>query len=347
LNTRPKRFWKLIPIRLILGAIGLGLLGHVLWANRGSFREVFGHQPDLRYLALAYLLCLMGLTSTFVRWYVVVRSQGLPFRLRDAVKIGFLGNAVDLIVPAQVGGDVLKAAYVCRLQPLRTRAIAAIMIDRAIGVLGLLLLASVMGALRWPASGPPVKHLIQLVWFALAVGFAGFATVLVPEWLHPFERLAAHHERLRRILAELHAMGMAYRDRKAGLALGLAMSMGSHSLYALSFYAVSRALLPHSPTLLQHLQMVPLVMFTVMVPLPFGALGLGEQVSDGLFRMIGHPLGGLAMMGFRVVGLAVSGVSILVYLANSGGLPGHAVEASLEFTERVASREQSATNLTD
>ena len=166
------------------------------------------------------LFCLTALTSTFVRWYVVVRSQGLPFRLRDAVKVGFLGNAVDLIVPAQVGGDVLKAAYLCRLQPRRTRAIAAIMIDRAIGVLGLLLLASLAGALRWSASGPPVKHLIQLVWFALAVGSAGLATVFVPGWLRPFERLAAHHERPRRIVAELHAMGMAYRDRKAALALG-------------------------------------------------------------------------------------------------------------------------------
>lgn len=333
MTTLPKRFSKLIPIRLILGAIGLSLLGHVLWANRGSFREVFGHQPDLRYLALAYLLCLLGLTSTFVRWYVVVRSQGLPFRLRDAVKIGFLGNAVDLIVPAQVGGDVLKAAYLCRLQPRRTRAIAAIMIDRAIGVLGLFLLASLMGALRWAASDPPVRHLIQLVWLALAVGSAGLATVFIPGWLHPFERLAAHSERLRRILAELHAMGMAYRDRKTGLALGLAMSTGSHSLYALSFYAVSRALLPHSPTLLEHLQIVPLVLFTTIVPLPFGALGLSEQVSDELFRMIGHPMGGLAMMGFRVVSLAVSGVSILIYLANAQHLQSFKAKTSLDVTE--------------
>jgi uncharacterized protein (TIRG00374 family) len=333
-TTRPRRFSKLFPIRLILWAIGLGLLGHVLWANRGSFREVFGHRPDPRYLALAYLLCLLGLTSTFVRWYVVVRSQGMTFRLRDAVKIGFLGNAVDLIVPAQVGGDVLKAAYLCRLQPRRTRAIAAIMIDRAIGVLGLLLLASLMGAMRWPASGPTVRRLIQLVWCALAMASAALATVFIPGSLRPFERLGAHHERLRRVLAELNAMGMAYRGRKAGLALSLAMSVGSHSLYALSFAAVSQALLPHAPTLLEHLQMVPLVLFTTIVPLPFGALGLSEQVSHELFWIIGYPLGSLAMMGFRVVSLAVSGVSILVYLANSQSLPSHASETIPELAER-------------
>jgi uncharacterized protein (TIRG00374 family) len=297
------------------------LLGHVLWASRGSFREVLAHRPDFRYLALAYLLCLLGLTSTFVRWFVVVRSQGLPLRLRDAVRLGFLGNAVDLIVPAQVGGDVLKAAYLCREQARRTRAIASIMIDRAIGVLGLFLLASLMGALRWPMSGLPVRRLIVVVWAALAAGSAGLALIFVPGSLHPLERLAAHRERLRRIVAELHAMSVAYRNPtgKAGLALGLTMSTGSHALYALSFAMVSQALLPHPPTVLEHLQMVPLVLFTVIVPLPFGALGLGEQVSDELFQMVGHPLGGLAMMGFRVVSLAVSAVSITVYLANAQG----------------------------
>jgi hypothetical protein len=81
--------------------------------------------------------------------------------------------------------------------------------------------------------------------------------------------------------------------------------------------------------------MVPLVLFTVIVPLPFGALGLGEQVSDELFRMVGHPLGGLAMMGFRVVSLAVSAVSIAVYLANAGPPVRRESEPIPEPAERV------------
>ena len=155
-----------------------------------------------------------------------------------------------------------------------------------------------------------------MVWLALTVGLAGLSTVFSPALLRPFDRLAAHRGWLARILAELHAMSMAYRDRKAGLALGLVLATCSHALYSLSFFAVSRALLPHSPSIFQHLQMVPLVVFTTIVPLPFGALGLGEQVSDELFRMTGHEMGGVAMMGFRVVSLAVGAVSITVYLTH-------------------------------
>ena len=45
-----------------------------------------------------------------------MRVQGLSLRFRDAVRVGFVGNAVDLIVPGQVGGDVVKATYLYRTQ---------------------------------------------------------------------------------------------------------------------------------------------------------------------------------------------------------------------------------------
>ena len=54
-------------------------------------------------------------------------------------------------------------------------------------------------------------------------------------------------------------------------------------------------------TLAQHFLMVPLTLFTMAVPLPFGALGVSEGVGDQLFKLVGHPSGALAMMGFRVL----------------------------------------------
>ena len=54
-------------------------------------------------------------------------------------------------------------------------------------------------------------------------------------------------------------------------------------------------------TLVQHFLMVPLTLFSMAVPLPFGALGLSEEVGQQLFKLVGHPSGALAMMGFRVL----------------------------------------------
>jgi len=265
---------------------------------------------------LAFALCLTALVSTFVRWWILVRAQGLSLRLRDAIRVGFVGNAVDQIVPGQVGGDVVKAAFLCRIHERRTRAVASIVINRGVGMLGLFVLAGVMGAVNWPASGADVRRLIVVAWGAVLAGTVVLAAALTPAMIRPLDRLARHHGRTRSLIAELHAVSQTYRDRKAAVLLGLAMSTSSHALYALSFSAVSAALIPHPPSLAQHLQMVPLVLFTTVVPLPFGALGLSEQVSDSLFAMIGHPAGALVMLGFRLVGLAVGCVSTTVYMAS-------------------------------
>ena len=51
--------WNSLRRRLVRGvlwAVALGLLARVLWVNQKSFREVFDHKPDLRYLALAFAL---------------------------------------------------------------------------------------------------------------------------------------------------------------------------------------------------------------------------------------------------------------------------------------------------
>ena len=112
-------------------------------------------------------------------------------------------------------------------------------------------------------------------------------------------------------------MSEGYR-RRLGTVLGcLIFSSAIHALFVLAYYAVSCTLFPEGlPTLAQHFLLVPLTLFTTAVPLPFGALGLSEGVSDGLFRMVSHPGGALAMMGFRVLMYAGGLVSVCFYLAN-------------------------------
>jgi hypothetical protein len=75
--------------------------------------------------------------------------------------------------------------------------------------------------------------------------------------------------------------------------------------------------------------MVPLVLFTTVVPLPFGALGLSEQVSESLFRMIGHPMGALVMLAFRLVSLAIGCISITVYMTSGREIPQPAREGRI------------------
>ena len=315
--SRKSSFARPLLVNGLLIGVASGLLALAISQNREQIREVMARGADLRLVAISFAGYLVALVLTFVRWFVLVRALGLPFRVRDALRLGFIGNVFNLVIPGAVGGDVVKAAFLCREQARRTRAVASMVIDRILGLLGLFLLAGLTGGVAWESAGPEVRRLIVVVWAAAGAGLVGLVVLFTPALYRPLERLFAGYGRLETFFSELVAMASSYRRRTGTVAAMLGLAMAIHALYVLVFYGVSRAIFPAGlPGLAQHLVIVPLVLFTTALPLPFGALGLTEQVSDGLFRLAGHPGGAVALMAYRVVMYVGGLVSLVVYLAN-------------------------------
>jgi glycosyltransferase 2 family protein len=313
---QPSRSLRSFAIQASLLALTFGLLSWTVWANRGQIREVIARSPDGRMFALGYGFSLAATLLTFVRWYFLVRALRLPFSIRDALRLGFIGLIFNVVVPGAVGGDVAKAAFLCREQARKTLAVASVLLDRVVGLLGLFLLASVAGAMGWSIATALVRRLIVIVWGAAALGLLGLIVAFSPAVFARLARLVARWRRLEVMTIELQAMASAYRARPGAVVGGVVLSIGTHALNVLAFYAVGLALFPRVPTLGQHMLIVPLVFVTTAVPLPFGALGLGEAVSGQLFRLIGHEGGAITMMGFRVLQYGLLAVAVVVYLLN-------------------------------
>jgi hypothetical protein len=238
------------------------------------------------------------------------------FTLRAAVLLGFIGNVFNLVIPGAVGGDLIKAAYLVKMHVKKTQAIASMVIDRIIGLLALFALASIAGALVWNSAPEEVRRLIMAAWVATALGVVVLAAIFAQAFTQVFPGLGRGHSRLHVIAAELNEMSSTYRRRLDVVGTCGAMSLGNHSLNVLAFFLVGKMLFPAmTTTLAQHFLMAPLTLFTMAVPLPFGALGLSEGVGDQLFKLVNHPSGGLAMMGFRVVMYGGALIGAIVYLA--------------------------------
>jgi len=308
---------RALIVNAALVAVAFGLLGLVVHQNRAKIREVFAKPVDYRCFAVGLAVYLTALVLTFARWHRLVRAQGIDFSLRDAVRLGFIGNVFNLVIPGAVGGDVIKAAFLCRMHPDRKpQAVASMVLDRVLGLLGLFLLAGTAGLLSWRGADPQVRLLIGLIWGALVAGFTGLAVAFSPGLYRPLNRLVAGRGKLETIVRELESIGSAYRERLGTVAGMLAAAVVSHALFVLAFYSASLALFDAMPTLVQHYLMVPLALFTTAVPLPFGALGLSESISGKLFEMVHHTEGAIAMMAFRILMYASGAFSACVYLAN-------------------------------
>jgi glycosyltransferase 2 family protein len=326
-----------LVVNAALVALAFGLLGLVVWRNWPKILAVFSRPLDLKLLAVAEVIYLAGIVLTFVRWYLLVRVVDPRFTPRAAVLLGFIGNVFNLVIPGAVGGDLIKAAYLARMHVKKTQAIASMVIDRIVGLLGLFALGSIAGALVWGTAPSDVRRLILAVWATTGLGVLLLAAIFAQAFTALFPGLGRGHSRLHLIAAELKEMSTTYRRRLDVVGTALVMSMGNHTLNVLAFYLVGLMLFPSmTTTIAQHFLLVPLTLFTTAVPLPFGALGLSEGVADQLFTLVNHPSGFLAMMGFRVVMYGGALIGAIVYLAKlkeARGLTASAHQIEEELSE--------------
>ena len=313
-HLRPRLVVNAFPV-----VLAFTLLGLVLWRNNEKIGELLRHRLDLRLLGLGLLIYQVSLLITYCRWYMLVRVVEPCFKLRATIVLGFIGNFFSLVIPGPVGGDFIKAAYLLRMHIKQTQAVATILLDRIVGLLGLFVLAAGAGGLAWGMATPDVRKLIVAAWVALGLGMILLASILTQVLTQFFPGLGGEGDgRLSLIMSELKAVSTTYWLRLDVVLTGLGLSVIGHTLNVLAFFLVGKMLFPTemTTTLAQHYLMVPLILFSTVVPLPFGALGLSEGVSDQLLHLVGHPGGALAMIGFRVLAYGCGLIAACVYLVN-------------------------------
>jgi glycosyltransferase 2 family protein len=281
---------------LVRAVVAFGLLGLAIGMNRREIRDVLADRPDPIGFVKALGFYLAGLLFSYYRWYLLVRAVGLRFRYRDAVRLGFIGALFDFVIPGAVFGNVVKAAFLCRERPEdKPKAIGSVIVNFLAGLIGLFLIAALVGTIGRSQLAPGVRKLVVAAWIAVALSTLALGVAI----------------RRRR--------AGAYRDHLGLVALAILMGTGTHSLNVLAFFQTSIALFGASsvPGLAEHFLIVPLVLFTTAVPLPFGALGVSEQASKGLFGLMHYDSGAVAMLGFRVVMIAGAAIGAVVYLLNA------------------------------
>ena len=207
----------------------------------------------LSYLALASVIAGASVLLTFVRWYILVRAQGLPFTLPSVLRLGMVGFYLSTFLPFAIGGDVIKAAFIAREQSRRTVAVTTVIIDRVIGLCGLIWLTAICGSLFWltgllPTIATSEDAIVVLeTIFVIAAGLTGASIVF---WVLlgrlPLARAERLSEFLRKIpkvggpLAELWQAGWLYRCQGRSVLLALGLAIAGHLGFVLVFFLAWR-----------------------------------------------------------------------------------------------------------
>jgi uncharacterized membrane protein YbhN (UPF0104 family) len=249
--------------------------------------------------------------------------------LRDAFRLGLVGYFFNTFLPGSVGGDLLKAAFIAREQKRRTVAVSTVLIDRGVGLWGLVALTALVGGAYWAAGDPIITgqpNLVLAIRVAVAIMAASVAAWLLLGLL-PERRAQRFARRLHSIpkigkpLSEFWGAVWLYRQSGITVLKGLLMSMGGHVFTVLSFYFAAmtfqRADEPlHMPSLREHFVIVPPgIAFQGFFPSP-GGVGGAEYVFGELYRAAGgDPRGGiLGCLGFRCCSWVLGLAGYVVYL---------------------------------
>jgi uncharacterized protein (TIRG00374 family) len=330
---------KRLILNLAKYALGLGVLGVLIWqlwapANGHGLQEhwhkhvVEGQPFAYQYLILAFCIGLASIVLTFVRWYFLVRAQGLPFTLADALRLGAIGIFFNSFLPGGVGGDIIKAAFLARSQSRRTVAVATVIMDRAIALWALFWFVGLLGLAFWllgrlrPDAGQAAQVIITGSVLITAVSWVAWILLgLLPP--APAERFAGRLARLPKVgssAAEFWRAVVMYRKQQWVVYLVMLLCWIGHAGFVLTFYCCVLTLWDPSagpiPDLTEHFLLVPIGLVVQAIPGLPGGLGLGELGFGGLYLWFGYAAenGVLGMLVQRLINYALGAIGCVVYL---------------------------------
>ena len=354
---RIKRHLQRIVLNALKYGVTLALVAYVLvTAYRDQAFSQLTEQPkNWPVLAVAAVAGLGAVLLTFVRWALLVRALDLPFTLKDALRLGFLGYLLNFVSLGAVGGDLFKAVFVARQFPgRRPEAVATVVLDRVIGLYMLFVMATVaiLATGQLANADESVRVISRGAIFATLAGAAGVIVLLIPGVTQGgFSSLLNRLPKVGPIFGKLLGAVRIYRRRPGVLVLAAALSVGVHSLSTLSVYLVARGLPGECPSLADHFVMIPLAFVTGVLPLPGNGLGAFEVVVKTLYERVpvkmhvaeGH--GFVVSLGYRAVTILIALIGVCYYLASRGEVTSVLAEAERELDDEEEQPLMEGTNL--
>jgi len=307
--------------RALLFLLKAGLAVALLhWMVRRSILD-FGVLSRLAVDSRTIGLCALGLACVFLavallakRLTLILRHRDLPVPFSRALGLTLIGALFGSVLPGLVGGDVVKAVYLCTdARGRRVEALAGVMVDRVLGLYSLLLLGTLaLGAARlahfeWVSM--PILMAAPTAVAALTAGMVMIAWDAPARWgavRAVFVRLPGKIQTLIRSLR-------SYLKSPALMLRVVALSLCVHGLTVIAF-VIAASLLRDGLQVSAHFVLNPLAMAMNMVPLTPGGLGLAEGAFGYLFEQAGSSNGAIIGLLGRLIQYTVFGIGGAVAL---------------------------------
>jgi uncharacterized protein (TIRG00374 family) len=237
-------------------------------------------------VVLAALLLYLAYALSAWRWKILLSTQKITHSSSELLRVVFIGQFLNNVLPVGgAGGDAYRIAYVLKNDiGHRASAVLSIIVDRVMGLYGLIVVASAMILIEWKFV---LSHDLLLIMaggvigvlFGIPVALPIFHRMLKSPLIHSIlgklRFLPSGHEWIMLLDQAL----IRYRRHIGEAMLALLISISIHCITLASFLILASK----GEWTLQGLS-ATLAWLSNLIPATPGGLGIGEAVFDQIFR---------------------------------------------------------------
>jgi uncharacterized protein (TIRG00374 family) len=297
-------------VRVLRILVAVVLTGYVVWSADPRSIARAAAEANGGWLVAAVLLVSIDRVLNAYRWLVLLGAltPGSHPPLPAVLRIFFVSSFVGNFLPS-IGGDVYRAYQLAQLNVRPAEAAASVLMDRALGVLSMVLVAAASLLFLRQIDMPGVAPALIVAAAGCAAAAAGvFSARAASLAVRLAERLPS--PRLHHVARGLTDAVRRYAGHHGALAAVLALSIGVQTLRVLQAYCLGRGLAISEPLLL-YFAFIPLITLVMQLPITVAGLGTSQFAFERLFGYAGVPAP-------QAVALSI----LFIALGTIGNLPG-------------------------
>lgn len=298
-------------------ALKLGISAGILYwlFQHTDLTDVMARARAANPVWLATALAIFGgmvLISAW-RWRLLLESLDAPAPISRLTNSWLVALFFNNFLPSNIGGDVVRIADTVSLTGSRTVAAAVVLVDRAMGLAALLVIAA-LGA--WVATSEgiavPARDVVWLAAFGTVV--AGLPTLYRPKLLarvlapigalHP-ELVGTRVDRFLRAIEQIS-------EHPGRVTQALVGAVAVQTLLVVYHLAIAQAI-GVSLSLTMGLVIVPVSLVLQMAPVSVNGLGVREAVFTFFFARLGLPVD-------AAIALSLLSAALIMFFSLSGGV---------------------------
>ncbi len=276
---------------LIRGGISLALILFVLWRFQGRLTEVWQMlaSANLWWVLVSVLLFWTAMLINAFKWWTLLRAQAIKAPFLAMANFTFVGFFFNNILPANIGGDVMRGYGLAKYTEENAGAAASVVLDRLIGLSAYMSVAAVSALAvvfltnrsdLWPLAAVAVLALLALI----TIG-----AFLISRRISRFVSRLLHRGILEKIAVIWDSLAAAfelYRFQYKTLAFAFLIGLAGIATTSMVNYALSLALGGGIP-LVDIFLFTPLIALVLIIPISIGGLGLSQAAYPFFYGLVG------------------------------------------------------------